>query len=60
MGKQHQYTCNIFDYEDVLKEERKKVAQSVSDWIMDSLNSLSAGSSSSCDTSDDKSGGGCG
>ena len=51
---------DIFDYEDVPEEERKEVAQSEADWIMDSLNKPSAGSASSCATSDDKSSGCCG
>jgi uncharacterized metal-binding protein len=51
---------DIFDYDDVAEEERKEVAQSVSDWIMDSLNDPLARSASSCSTSDEKSGVCCG
>jgi hypothetical protein len=38
---------DIFDYDDVPEEERKEVAQSVADWVMDSLHNSSAGSVSS-------------
>jgi len=51
---------DIFDYEDVPEEERKEVAQSVADWVMDSLNNPSVGSASSCAASGDKSSGCCG
>jgi uncharacterized metal-binding protein len=51
---------DIFDYEDVPEKERKEVAHSVADWILDSLNNPSVGSASSCATSDDKSSGCCG
>ena len=51
---------DIFDYDDVPEEERKEVAQSVADWVMDNLNSPSVGSASSFATSDDKSSGCCG
>ena len=51
---------DIFDYEDVPEEERKEVAQSVADWVMDSLNNPSIGSASSCAASDGKSSGCCG
>jgi len=51
---------DIFDYEDVPEEERKEVAQSVADWVMDSLNNASIGRASSCAASDDKGGGCCG
>jgi uncharacterized metal-binding protein len=51
---------DIFDYDDVPEEERKEVAQSVADWVMDSLNNPSAGSASPCASSDDKSSGCCG
>jgi uncharacterized metal-binding protein len=50
----YQKYTDIFDYDDVPEEERKEVAQSVSDWIMDRLNNPLAGSVSSCATSDDK------
>lgn len=46
---------DIFDYDDVPEEERKEVAQSVADWVMDSLNNSSVDSAFSCSTSDDKS-----
>lgn len=39
---------DIFDYDDVPEEERKAVAQSVADWVVESLNSPSAESASSC------------
>ena len=39
---------DIFDYDDVPEEERKEVAQSVSDWVMENLNNASAGSESAC------------
>ena len=51
---------DIFDYDDVPEEERKEVAQSVSDWIIDSLNNPLAESASSCATLDEKSSGCCG
>ena len=51
---------DIFDYDDVPEEERKEVARSVSDWIMDSLNNPLAESVSSCDASGEKSSGCCG
>lgn len=51
---------DIFDYDDVPEEERKEVAQSVSDWIMDSLNNPLSESVSSCFASDKKSAGCCG
>ncbi len=51
---------DIFDYDDVPEEERKEVAQSVSDWILDSLKNPLAGSVSSCAASDKKRSGCCG
>lgn len=39
----NRYT-DIFDYEDVPETERKAVAQSVADWVMDGLESMSPGS----------------
>ncbi|MBW2490482.1 MAG: hypothetical protein JRE65_04980 [Deltaproteobacteria bacterium] len=51
---------DIFDYEDVPEQERKEVAQSVADWVMDSLSNPPVGSASSCAASDDKSSGCCG
>ncbi len=48
----NKYT-DIFDYDDVPEAERKEVAQSVADWIIDSLNNPLAKtkSTSSCDAS---------
>jgi uncharacterized metal-binding protein len=51
---------DIFDYDDVPEAERKEVARSVSDWIMDSLKNSLAGSASSFAASDEKSSGCCG
>jgi uncharacterized metal-binding protein len=51
---------DIFDYDDVPEEEIKEVAQSVSDWIMDSLNNPFSESVSSCFASNKKSAGCCG
>ena len=51
---------DIFDYEDVPEKERKEVARSVSDWVMESLNNASAGSVSPCATSGVKRSGCCG
>ncbi|MFC1867351.1 putative zinc-binding protein [Thermodesulfobacteriota bacterium] len=48
---------DIFNYEDVPEEERKEVAQSVADWVMDSLNNPSAGSVPSSAASENKSSG---
>lgn len=42
----NRYT-DIFDYDDVPEEERKEVAQSVADWVIDNLNNPSTGSASS-------------
>ena len=39
---------DIFDYEDVPEEERKEVARSVSDWVMENLNNISVESASPC------------
>jgi uncharacterized metal-binding protein len=44
---------DIFDYDDVPEEERKEVAQSVADWVMDNMNNSSVESSSSCCNSSD-------
>jgi len=49
----NRYT-DIFDYEDVPEEERKEVAQSVADWIIDSLENPSAESGISCGKADDR------
>lgn len=38
----NRYT-DIFDYEDVPENERKEVAQSVADWVLDSLENVLAG-----------------
>jgi len=51
---------DIFDYDDVPEEERKEVAQSVANWVIDSLNNPSVASASTCAASDDKSSGCCG
>ena len=39
---------DIFDYDDVPEEERKEVAQSVSDWVLENLNNTSVARASSC------------
>jgi len=39
---------DIFDYDDVPEEERKEVAQSVSDWVMENLNNIAVASASPC------------
>ena len=44
---------DIFNSDDVPEEERKEVAQSVADWILESLNNSSVGSPSSCNNSND-------
>ena len=51
---------DIFDYEDVPQQERKEVAQSVADWIIESLNNSSVECSSSCGQSNDSDCGCCG
>jgi hypothetical protein len=56
----HKKYNDIFDYEDVPEEERKEVAQSVADWVMDSLNNPSARSASSCGSSSDLCSASCG
>ena len=43
----HKKYNDIFDYDDVLEDERKKVAQSVADWVLDRLNNPSAEQESS-------------
>ena len=43
----NRYT-DVFDMEDVPEEERKEVAQSIADWVMDSLEDFSTGSAVSC------------
>jgi len=54
----NKYT-DIFEYDDVPEDERKEVAQSVANWVMNNLNNPSVGSASSCASSDDKSSGCC-
>jgi len=44
---------DIFDYDDVPEERRKEVAQSVADWVMESLSNSSLERSSSCCNSSD-------
>ena len=46
----NRYT-DIFDYEDVPEEERKEVAQSVANWVIESINRPSKESASSCGNS---------
>jgi hypothetical protein len=55
----NKYT-DIFEYDDVPEDERKEVAQSVANWVMNNLNSPSVGSASSCASLDDKNSGCCG
>jgi hypothetical protein len=45
---QYKKYTDIFDYDDVPEEERKEVAQSVSDWVMENLNNISVESASPC------------
>jgi len=45
---------DIFDYEDVPEKERKEVAQSVADWILDSLENSSFESAISPNHTDDQ------
>ncbi|MGB5616483.1 MAG: putative zinc-binding protein [Desulfobacterales bacterium] len=49
----HKKYNDILDYDDVPEDERKEVAQSVADWVMDSLNNPSVGRASSCGDSND-------
>lgn len=49
----NKYT-DVFDYEDVPEEERKQVAKSVADWVLECLKNTSAVSASSCCVSEDK------
>jgi uncharacterized metal-binding protein len=56
----HKKYNDIFDYEDVPEEEKKEVAQSVADWVMDSLNNPSAIGASSCGSSNDLCSASCG
>jgi hypothetical protein len=39
---------DIFDYEDVPEAERKEVAKSVSDWVLENLNNIAAASAPAC------------
>jgi len=39
---------DIFDYEDVPEAERKEVARSVSDWVLENLNNIAVASASTC------------
>lgn len=56
----NRYT-EIFDYDDVPEVERKEVAQSVANWVIESLNSnVAEHSFVSCETKDEKSSGCCG
>ena len=50
----------IFDYEDVQEKERKEVAQSVANWVIDSLKTFSAGRAVLCGKADDQCTGCCG
>jgi uncharacterized metal-binding protein len=52
---------DIFDHDDVPEQERKEVAQSVANWVIESLNNSKVeSSSSSCCRSDDSKSGCCG
>ena len=55
----NRYT-DIFDYEDVPEEERKEVAQSVADRVIDSLKNHCVESAISCVKADDQRAGCCG
>ncbi|MCP3929311.1 MAG: hypothetical protein GY705_09450, partial [Bacteroidetes bacterium] len=44
----HKKYNDIFDYDDVPEDERKEVAQSVADWVLDRLNNPSTEQVSSC------------
>ena len=56
----NRYT-DIFDYDDVPEVERKEVAQSVANWVIESLNGNVAGHGvASCETKGEKSSGCCG
>ena len=46
----NRYT-DIYDYEDVPEEERKEVAKSVANWVIDSIKNLSTENASSCGNS---------
>ena len=49
----HRKYNDIFDYDDVPEDERKEVAKSVADWVIDSLNNPSVRRASSCGDSRD-------
>ena len=49
----NRYT-DIFDYEDVPEKERKEVAQSVADWVFDSLEKRKVANPNSSIQPDDK------
>ena len=55
----NRYT-DIFDSEDVPEKERKEVAQSVADWVIDSLENFSAGRAAPTIHPDDQCAGCCG
>jgi len=56
----NRYT-DIFDYDDVPEVERKEVAQSVANWVLESLNgSVAQHGTVSSETKDGKSSGCCG
>jgi uncharacterized metal-binding protein len=55
----NRYT-GLFEYEDVPEEERKEAAQSVADWVVDSLQSKPAGKSVSPVQAEGQCGGCCG
>jgi uncharacterized metal-binding protein len=56
----NRYT-DIFDYDDVPEVERKEVAQSVANWVIESLNGNVAGHGvAACETKGEKSSGCCG
>ena len=44
----HKKYNDIFEYDDVSEDERKQVAQSVADWVMDRLNNPTVVTVSSC------------
>lgn len=55
MSHYNRYT-DIFDYDDVPEEERKEMACSVADWVLESLaNSACQNAASSCCQTEEKS-----
>lgn len=56
----HKKYNDIFNYDDVPENERKEVAQTVADWVMNSLNNPSVGRESSCGDSQDMCSPSCG